>query len=106
MILPEWLTRDGDGHIHLTGHRIGLVDVLHFYLQGDSPEMLHCRFPSVALPVFYKVIAFYLENQEAADAYLAATLAASAQQRAEAQPGPSLEELRRRREVARLPQGA
>jgi uncharacterized protein (DUF433 family) len=106
MIWPECLTRDADGHIHLTGHRIGLEDVLHFYLQGDSPEMLHCRFPSVALPVFYKVIAYYLENQETADTYLAAALATSAQKRAEAQPGPSLEELRRRRDAGRLPQGA
>jgi uncharacterized protein (DUF433 family) len=96
MILPECLSRDGDGHIHLTGHRIGLEDVLHFYLQGDSPEMLHCRFPSVALPVFYKVIAFYLENQEVVDAYLAAALAASARQRAQSQPGPSLDEWQRR----------
>jgi hypothetical protein len=72
----------------------------------DSPEMLHCRFPSVALPVFFKVIAFYLENQEAVAAYLATAEAASAQQRAEAQPGPGLEELRRRREAGRLPQGA
>ena len=63
MTLPEFLTQDKDGYIHLTGHRIGLVDLVHFYQHGDSAEMLAARFPTVPLPIHHKVIAFYLENQ-------------------------------------------
>lgn len=106
MTLPDWLTRDADGYVHLTGHRIGLEDVVHFYNQGDSPEMLHCRFPTVALPLFYKVIAFYLENKEEIDRICATNAAQVAQRRDAPQSGPSLDELRRRREARRLPQGA
>jgi hypothetical protein len=33
-----------------------------FYRQGDS-EMLHARFPTIALALVHKVIAFYLETR-------------------------------------------
>jgi uncharacterized protein (DUF433 family) len=46
---------------------VGLVDIVFFYRQGDSPEMLHARFPTIALSLVHKVIAFYLENQAAVD---------------------------------------
>jgi uncharacterized protein (DUF433 family) len=106
MTFPDWLTQDPDGHIHLTGHRISMEDIVYFFSQGDSPEMLHCRFPTVALPLFYKVIAFYLENAAEVDEYCAKAAAAVAEERAKPQPGPSLAELRRRREARRLSQGA
>lgn len=105
MTLPDWLTQDADGAIHFTGHRISLDDVVYFYSQGDSPEMLHDRFPTVALPAFYKVIGFYLENQSEVDAYRARNAALVADQRAAAPAGPSVEELRRRREAQRLARG-
>jgi hypothetical protein len=68
--------------------------------------MLHARFPTVALPTFYKVIAFYLENQAEVETYLERERAAVAAQRSAAPQGPSLEELRRRREGQRLAPGA
>jgi hypothetical protein len=106
MNLPEFLTQDDHGYIHLLGQRVGLNDLVHFYLEGDSAEMLQLRFPTVPLPLVHKVIAFYLENQEVADTYCQQQAAEVARQRAAAPSGPSLEELRRRREARRLTQGA
>jgi uncharacterized protein (DUF433 family) len=107
MQLPDFLSQDKYGWIHITGHRIGLTDVVFWYREGDSPEMLHARFPTVPVPLFYKVIGFYLENQAEADAYVNHSLAESERQRASApNHGPSLEELKRRREAQRLAPGA
>ena len=52
MDLPEFLTRDADGYVHVTRHRVGLEDVVHFYNQGYSPEILLEAFPTLspALP--------------------------------------------------------
>ncbi|MFO0964436.1 MAG: hypothetical protein U0793_02450 [Gemmataceae bacterium] len=106
MTLPDFLVADDVGYIHVAGHRVGLADIVFFYRQGDSPEMLHARFPTVALPIFYKIIAFYLEHAEDVDAYCAREAAEMARQRAQARQGPSLEELLQRREANRLAQGA
>jgi uncharacterized protein (DUF433 family) len=106
MALPEFLTQDDYGYIHVTGHRVGLGDIVFFYREGDSPEMLHARFPTIGLPLFYKIIAHYLENQPAVDEYRSWHADEIARQRADARPGPSLDELRQRREAARLAQGA
>ena len=64
MDLPEFLQTDESGLIRLTGHRIGLEDVVHFFNEGSSPEMIVGQFPTVPLPLIYKVIAFYLENRK------------------------------------------
>jgi uncharacterized protein (DUF433 family) len=106
MTLPDFLARDDAGYIHVAGHRIGLGDIVFFYRQGDSPEMLHARFPTVSLPLFYKIIAFYLENPVAVDEYCSRQAEEMARQRAAAPHGPSLEELRKQREASRLAQGA
>jgi uncharacterized protein (DUF433 family) len=106
MNLPEFLSQETSGYIHLKDHRIGLEDIVHFYREGDTPEMLHLRFPTLTVPLLYKVIAFYLENQGAVDTYCQQEGEAVIRQRAAAAPGPSLEELRRRRDADRVPRGA
>ena len=106
MTLPDFLAQDKYGYVHIAGHRVGLVDIVTFYGQGDSPEMLHARFPTIALPIVHKVIAYYLENQGAVDEYCAVHAEEMARQRAQARPGPSLEELAKRRKAGRLAQGA
>ena len=95
MVLPDFLTRDPDGFIHVTGHRIGLLHLMYYYREGDSPERLLQRFPTLSLPLIRQVIAFAEKNKEV-DAYLASCLAEMEQQRAAAPPAPTLEELRRR----------
>jgi uncharacterized protein (DUF433 family) len=106
MTLPEFLTQDKFGYIHLAGHRVGLVDMVFFYRQGDSPEMLHARFPTVSLPLCHKVIAFYLENQFAVDEYCSHHAEQMARQRAQAHRGPNAQELQKRREAEKLAKGA
>ena len=52
--------------------------------------MLLCQFPTLQLVVIHKVIVFYLENQEAVDAYVAEYLAdrpSPSERAARPQPG-------------------
>jgi uncharacterized protein (DUF433 family) len=72
MTLPDFLTQDANGDIRLTGHRIGLFHVVHYYNEGYSPEMLLGQYPTLPLALIHKVIAFYLENQAEVDAYIGA----------------------------------
>src|SRR5689334_12495042 len=82
MTLPDFLTGDLGGEIRLAGHRIGLFHLVHYYNEGYSPEMLVCRYPTLPLALIHKVIAFYLENRAAVDAYVAACRDELSRQRA------------------------
>jgi uncharacterized protein (DUF433 family) len=98
MILPATLTQDDLGLIHVTDHRVTLDDLLHFYQQGESAEMLQARFPTLSLEQCQASILFYQSNEAEVDAYLEEGRQALAKQRAlSAGRGPSLEELKRRR---------
>ncbi len=96
MNLPEYLTRDADGYIHVAGHRIGLGDVVYYYNEGYSAEALLDVFPTLAHAVVHKVIAFYLEHRADADSYAASCDAEMERQRSAAPRGPDAAELRRR----------
>jgi uncharacterized protein (DUF433 family) len=96
MNLPDFITRDDDGFVHLNGHRIGLHHIVAFYNEGFSAEMLLCQFPTLSLALIHKVLGFYLENQSEVDAYVAAEERAIEHLRATTPHGPSLQELRRR----------
>lgn len=96
MILPEFLSQDADGYIHVAGHRIGLQDLVYYYNEGHSAEALWEMFPTLTLALIHKLIAFYLEHRMDVDAYVARGEAEMAQQRAAATNGPDLAELRRR----------
>jgi len=101
MVLPEYLTKDDLGFIHLAGHRIGLSHVVRFYREGYSPEMLSEQFPTLPLAMIHKVIAFYLENVADVDAYCAEDEAEIERQAAAPRQGPRRPELRRRLEAKR-----
>jgi len=70
MTLPDFLSRLPTGEIRLTGSRIGLFHLVHYYNEGCSPEMLVCQYPTLSLALVHKVIAFYLENRTEVDAYV------------------------------------
>jgi len=72
MNLPDYLTQETTGEIRVTGHRIGLFHLVHYYNDGYSAEMLVCQYPTLSLALVHKVIAFYLENRAQVDAYVAA----------------------------------
>jgi uncharacterized protein (DUF433 family) len=68
--LPSYLEH-ADGEIRLTGHRIGLFHVVDRYQEGHSPEMIREELATLPLALIHRVIAFYLENQQEVDAYVA-----------------------------------
>lgn len=82
MTIPDFLEQDPDGTIRLHGHRIELWQVLHYYREGQAPEMLAYQYPTLGLALIHKVIAFYWENRSEAEAYLAASQSEIDRQRA------------------------
>lgn len=101
MDLPDFLTRNEFGEIRLTGHRIGLLHVVDCYNEGHTPEGVQYEYPTLALPLIYKVIAFYLENQAEVDRYVAECRAELDRQAALPSRGPTMAELRKRLEAKR-----
>ena len=106
MVLPDFLTQDELGSIRLTGHRIGLAHLLHYYQEGYSPEMIWSEYPALPLALIHKVIAFYLEQQAAVDAYLVQCREKVERQRRQPAAGPSVVELRQRLLLQREAKGA
>ncbi len=96
MILPDFLTRDTDDEIHLTGHRIGLYTVVRLYREGNTAEQIAEELESLGLALVYKTLAFYLENRAEVDAYVDGYRAELERQERIYRKGPSIEELRRR----------
>jgi uncharacterized protein (DUF433 family) len=97
MELPEFLTMWPFNAIKLTGHRIGLYDVVDAYQQGENAEQIHEHYPSLPLELIQKVLDFYHANQTEVDAYVAAWQEESARIEASL-PRVDLEQLRRRLE--------
>jgi uncharacterized protein (DUF433 family) len=98
MILPDFLSVNDDGLIVLAGQRIGLEDIVYYYQDLYSPEMLKGQFPTLPLAAIYKTIGFYLDNRAAVDVYVAAVEGAARDQRAAALASPNVAELQRRME--------
>jgi uncharacterized protein (DUF433 family) len=96
MTLPDFLTEDRYGFIQFTGHRTGLRHVIDLYNDHYTPEMLHDHFPTLALALIHKAIAFYLENTAEVDAYIQRSRDTLKRQAAAPSPGPDAAELRRR----------
>ena len=103
--LPGFLQQDTDGFIHVTGHRIGLQHLVHYYNEGFSAEMLACEYPSLSLAEIHKVLAFYLENRMDVDSYIAGCQDEIDGQRRSATVGPALAELRQRLQATRRTEG-
>lgn len=106
MNLPDFLTQEPDGFIHLADHRIGLTNLVHYYNEGFSAEMLLCEFPTLTLALIHKVIAFYLENRDEVDAYAVQCQEEIERQRAAGKHAPSMAELRRRLEAMQRAESA
>lgn len=64
----EFVTPDD---IRIKGHRIGIDDVLHYYLEGYTPEEIAAQLPTLSLEEIYATITYYLQNRAKLDAYLA-----------------------------------
>jgi uncharacterized protein (DUF433 family) len=99
MDLPDFLTREPDGFIRITGNRVGLEHIAFHYREGYSAEMLLEEYPTLPLSLIHKVIAFYLEHQQAVDGIIAETQTAVEAQKSAGSPAPTLADLRNRLEA-------
>lgn len=65
------LRQTADGTIRIGETRVSLETIIAAYLRGDRPEEISEGFPAIELADIYAIIAYYLKNCEAVDAYLA-----------------------------------
>jgi uncharacterized protein (DUF433 family) len=89
----EFLSPDD---IRIKGHRIGIDDVLYYYLEGYTPEEIAANLPTLSLEEIYATITYYLHNRSEVDAYLS-RLATWREQRYRewaANPSPVVQRLR------------
>ena len=101
--LPDFLT-EADGEVRLKGHRIGLVDLLYFYREGYTPEMLAAHYPSLTLAEIHYVLGFYHQHQQQVDGFLDAHLADISKLRNQAMNSPQHSKLRQRLQAMRKAQ--
>ena len=69
MLLEECFDFLSPDDIRIKGHRIGIDNVIDYYLQGLKPEQIQDHFPSLNLEQIYATITYYLYNKEKIDAY-------------------------------------
>lgn len=101
MTLPDFLVDHPDGEIRLRGHRISLLHVVDRYNEGLTAEGIAVEYPTLRLADIHKTLAFYLENREEVDAYVAQGHDEIQRQMVAESNVPSLVELRQRLEAIR-----
>ncbi|MBN4004532.1 DUF433 domain-containing protein [Nostoc sp. LPT] len=82
--------------IRIKGHRIGIDNLIQYYLQGYSPEQILEELPSLNLEKIYATLTYYLHNRVEIDAYML-RLAKWREQRyqeSSANPSPLMQRLR------------
>ena len=70
MRLEDYFDFLGTDDIRIKGHRVGIDDVLVYYVEGFSAEEIGARFPSVTLEEIHATITYYLHNRAEVDALL------------------------------------
>lgn len=82
--------------IRLKGHRIGIDNVIQYYLQGCSPEQILEELPSLNLEKIYATLTYYLHNRVEIDAYMLrlAKWREQRYQQSSANPSPLMQRLR------------
>jgi uncharacterized protein (DUF433 family) len=96
MKLEDYFEFVSPDDIRIKGHRIGIDDVLYYYLEGYTPEEIAAQLPTLNLEEIHATITYYLHNRAEVDAYLA-RLAAWREQRYRewaANPPPVVRRLR------------
>jgi uncharacterized protein (DUF433 family) len=82
--------------IRFKGHRVGIDDVLWYYLEGYAPEEIVANLPELSLEQIHAAITYYLHNRSVMDAYLHQLETWRSARYAEwaAHPSPLIERLR------------
>ena len=68
--LEDYFEFHSADNIRLIGHRIGIEDILKYYLEGYTPEEINLNLPSLSLEKIYATVTYYLHNKEQIDRYL------------------------------------
>jgi len=61
-----------NGGLYVEGTRVSLDSVVIRFQEGASPERIVQSFPTLKLPQVYGAIAYYLENEQMVNEYIAA----------------------------------
>lgn len=96
MQLEDYFEFLGPDDIRIKGHRIGIDDVLYYYLEGFTPEEIAVNLPSLSLEQIHATITYYHHNRSEVDSYMSRLAAWREQRRheAEANPAPVVQRLR------------
>ena len=70
MQLEDYFEFIAPDDIRIKGHRVGIDDVLQYYLDGYSPEEIAANLPSLTLEEIHATITYYLHNRPQSNAYL------------------------------------
>jgi uncharacterized protein (DUF433 family) len=97
MQLEDYFEFLGPDDIRIKGHRVGIDDVLYYYLEGFTPEEIAVNLPSLSLEQIHATITYYYHNRSEVDSYMSRLTAWREQRRreAEANPTPVVQRLRR-----------
>lgn len=68
--LEDYFAFLAEDDIRLKGHRIGIENVINYYLEGYTPEEILKELPSLNLEKIYATITYYLHNRSELDSYL------------------------------------
>lgn len=60
-----------DGALRIKGTRVGIEPIVVRFQEGASPEKIIDSFPTVTLAQVYGAIAYYLDNKQLIDEYMA-----------------------------------
>ena len=60
-----------DGALRIKGTRVGIEPIVVRFQEGASPEKIADSFPTVTLAQVYGAIAYYLDNKQLIDEYMA-----------------------------------
>ena len=96
MQLEDYFEFLGPDDIRIKGHRVGIDDVLYYYLEGYTPEEISANLPSLNLEQIHATITYYLRNRGEVDVYLSRLAAWREQRRREweSDPPPVVQRLR------------
>ena len=70
MLLEDYFNFLSPDDIRIKGHRIGIQDVIKYYLSGYNPEEILEELPSLNLEKIYAVITYYWRNRTQIDEYI------------------------------------
>ncbi|AUT03826.1 hypothetical protein CLI64_27425 [Nostoc sp. CENA543] len=102
MQIEEYFTFLAPDDIRLKGTRVGIETILFDYLfHARTPEEIAKTYTSLTLEQVYATILYYLQNQQAIDAYMTDWMEWGDRMRAEQSrnPNPVLEKLRKLKTV-------